>query len=306
VRARGALNAWTTEGRLTVDSLTLPLLKSREESISRTEDTDMSSRESDPPQVLLVGESWVAGGSHIKGSDVFDQPRYEEGGIELVRALESAEIGVTRVPAHLASRDFPASVEGLAPYGAVIVSDVGADSFELTDDCLAGRRSVSRLRVLAEWVAGGGALLMVGGYMSFSGIQGRAGFARSPLAEVLPVDMLDHDDRVERPDGVEPLVVDPSHPIVAGLPSSWPFLLGYNEVQPKERSSVLVAVDQSPLLVVGTHGRGRVAAFSSDCSPHWASHEFLAWAHYAALFEGLVRWLARASTQDQVRPTRRP
>jgi len=262
----------------------------------------MSSLEGDPTQVLLVGESWVASGSHIKGSDVFDQPRYEEGGVELVQALDAAGIGVTRVPAHLASRDFPASAEGLARYGAVIVSDVGADSFELTDDCLAGRRSVSRLRVLAEWVAGGGALLMVGGYMSFSGIQARAGFARSPLAGVLPVDMLAQDDRVERPDGVEPLVVDPSHPIVAGLPSSWPFLLGYNEVRPKEGASVLVVVGTSPLLVVDTHGRGRVAAFTSDCSPHWASHDFLAWPHYGALFERLVGWLAGASTQDQDGP----
>lgn len=262
----------------------------------------MSSHESDATQVLLVGESWVASGSHIKGRDVFDQPRYEEGGVELIEALHAAGIDVARVPAHLASRDFPTSVEGLARYDVVIVSDVGADSFELTDDCMAGRRSVSRLRVLAEWVAGGGGLLMVGGYMSFSGIQGRAGFARSPLAEVLPVEMLNHDDRVERPDGVEPVVVDSSHPIVAGLPRSWPFLLGYNEVQPKEGCAVLVAVDHSPLLVVGTHGRGRVGAFSSDCSPHWASHDFLAWPHYAALFEALVRWLVGASTQDEVGP----
>jgi uncharacterized membrane protein len=274
-----------------------------EESISQ-ETAIMSLLECDPAQVLLVGESWVASGSHIKGSDVFDQPRYEEGGVELVHALDAAGIGVTRVPAHLASRDFPASVEGLAGYGAVIVSDVGADSFELTDDCLAGRRSVSRLRVLAEWVAGGGSLLMVGGYMSFAGIQARAGFARSPLADVLPVDILDHDDRVERPDGVDPVVVDASHPVVAGLPTSWPFLLGYNEVRPKAGASVLVAVDRSPLLVVGTHGRGRVAAFTSDCSPHWASHEFLAWPHYAALFEGLVHWLAGTNTQDQDGPAR--
>jgi uncharacterized membrane protein len=262
----------------------------------------MNSRASDPIQVLLVGESWVASGSHIKGMDVFDQPRYEEGGVELVAALEAAGIDVVRVPAHLASRDFPASVDGLARYDAVIVSDVGADSFELTEDCLAGRRSVSRLRVLAEWVADGGALLMVGGYMSFSGIQGRAGFARSPLAEVLPVDMLNHDDRVERPDGVQPTVVDPSHPIVAELPRTWPFLLGYNELRPKEGSSVLVEVAQDPLLVVGAHGRGRVAAFSSDCSPHWASHDFLAWQHYPALFQSLVRWLAGARSHGQLPP----
>jgi uncharacterized membrane protein len=253
-------------------------------------------------RALLVGESWVASGAHIKGRDVFEQPRYEEGGWELVRGLETAGVSVSRIPSHLVARDFPTSSELLSGYDVIIVSDVGADSFELTDECMAGRRSVSRLRVLAEWVTQGGSLLMVGGYMSFAGINGRARFHNSPLAAVLPVDILPYDDRVERPDGVEPKVVDFTHPITAGLPVNWPYVLGYNRVRAKPDASVLVTVDEDPLIVTGTYGLGRTAVYTSDCAPHWASLEFLAWPNYSTVFNGLVRWLAHGGDENDPRP----
>jgi uncharacterized membrane protein len=195
------------------------------------------------------------------------------------------------VPAHLASTEVPASADGLDAYDLVILSDVGADSLELTDDCMQGYPSVSRLRVLADWVADGGALLMVGGYMSFSGFSGRARYARSPLAAVLPVEMLPHDDRVERPEGAMPRVVDPAHPVTEGLPVEWPYVLGYNQFRAKSDASTLVVVDEDPLLVVGSYGDGRVAAYATDCAPHWASRAFLEWDGYASVFSSLVGWL---------------
>lgn len=246
-------------------------------------------------RVLLVGESWVSSAAHIKGSDVFVQPRYEEGGTELIRGLGAAGISVTRIPAHLANRDFPASIEALDLCDVVVISDVGADSFELTDDCMSGRRSVSRLRILAEWVNRGGALLMIGGYLSFTGIQGRARYGTSALAQTLPVTLSPYDDRVERPDGVEPRVLRPEHLLTAGLPESWPYLLGYNRVRAKEGAETIVAVDDDPLIVVGSHGAGRVAAFTSDCAPHWASQEFLGWDKFPEVFVRLLRWLAADS-----------
>jgi uncharacterized membrane protein len=280
------------EEALTPVSITGNFPRNRFQKPSRFEGfTNMDLPASSKTRVVLAGESWVSGGTHIKGSDVFTQPRYEEGGIELVRGLEATGIEVSRVPAHLVARDFPASVQELNRYDVVILSDVGADSFELTDDCLAGRRSVSRLRVLAEWVSQGGGLLMVGGYMSFSGMQGRARFQNSPLAEVLPVSISEYDDRVERPDGVEPKVVDSAHPIVADLPAVWPYVLGHNRVRAKEGASTLVAVDDDPFIVVGTHGSGRVAAYTSDCAPHWASRDFLEWSSFADVFVHLVTWL---------------
>lgn len=253
-------------------------------------------------RVLLAGESWVSGGAHIKGSDIFTQPHYEEGGAELVRGLTTAGIEVTRIPAHLVAREFPDCLTELGKYDVVVLSDVGADSFELTDDCLSGRRSVSRLRILAEWVAAGGSLLMIGGYMSFAGFSGRARYARSPLAAVLPVTMSDFDDRVERPDGVEPRVEHPSHPTVASLPAVWPFVLGYNRVAAKVGATTVVRVDDDPLLVVHEHSAGRVAAFTTDCAPHWASLEFLEWSRFADVFRNLVMWLAASDAETSGPP----
>jgi uncharacterized membrane protein len=243
-------------------------------------------------RVLLVGETWVESGTHIKGSNVFVQPRYKDGGQEFVGGLENLGVVVERLPAHLVPSRFPNTIEALGLYDVVVISDVGADSFELTPECLAGRRSVRALQVLADWVAQGGALLMIGGYMSFSGISGAARFQDSPLADVLPVHISPYDDRVERSDGVDPKVVDPGHAIMVGLPGTWPCVLGYNRVRAKANASVLATVDQDPLLTVGTHGLGRVAAYSSDCAPHWASLDFLKWSHYSMFFNGLVKWLS--------------
>ena len=42
---------------------------------------------------------------------------------------------------------------------------------------------------------------MIGGYFSFQGIDGRARWHRTPVEEVLPVECLPHDDRLEIPEG---------------------------------------------------------------------------------------------------------
>ena len=41
--------------------------------------------------------------------------------------------------------------------------------------------------LLADWVRAGGRLLMVGGYLSFTGIEAKANYRNTPLADVLPV-----------------------------------------------------------------------------------------------------------------------
>lgn len=248
--------------------------------------------------MLLVGETFLDGGVHTKGSNVFTQPRYVEEGQDFVRALESQGVQIERLPSHLVSSKFPSTIEALSSYSIVVISDVGADSFDLTPECIAGIRSVRVLQVLADWIAQGGSLLMIGGYMSFAGIQGSARYQGSPLAEVLPVEIFPYDDRVERPDGVDPQVIDLTHPIVAELPEVWPCILGYNKVRAKSNASVLVTVDEDPLLTIGTYGLGRVAAYTSDCAPHWASLDFLKWSYYPSFFYGLIKWLSSSEGGD--------
>lgn len=243
------------------------------------------------PRLLFVGETLIDSGTHAKGSNVFIQPRYIEDGQDFVRALENLGVLVERLPAHLVSTKFPRTIEALSRYDIVVISDVGADSFDLTPECMAGVRGVRVLQVLSDWVSQGGSLLMIGGYMSFAGFQGSARYQDSPLADVLPVEISRYDDRVERSDGVDPQVINSTHSIMKDLPEVWPCVLGYNRVRAKASAIVLAVVDKDPLLTIGTYGRGRVAAYASDCAPHWASLEFLKWSQYPNLFHGLVTWL---------------
>ncbi|MHB1468877.1 MAG: glutamine amidotransferase [Solirubrobacteraceae bacterium] len=245
-------------------------------------------------KVLVVGESWIKHTVHMKGFDQFHTTEYEEGGWAFLDGLAESGFDVTYVRAHEISMRFPDEPATLAEFDVVVLSDIGANSFLLTDEVfLRSERSVNRLAMLRDYVKSGGGLVMVGGYMSFSGIDGRARFGMSPLASVLPVHMLDHDDRVEVPEGVKPTVEQAEHPVLGGAPADWPQLLGYNRLVAKAGSTVIVSVEQDPLLVIGETGQGRAVAFASDFAPHWAPPDFVQWPHYSRLWAAIVAWAAR-------------
>ena len=149
--------------------------------------------------------------------------------------------------------------------------------------------------LIRDYVATGGGLLMIGGYYSFQGINGGARYRGTPVEEVLPVEILPYDDRVEVPEGFAPIVTDRRHPILAGFRGDWPHLLGFNEVKAKPGAAVLATVSDEyggkPLLVAGTHGRGRSLAWTSDIGPHWLPPEFAAWKGYARLWRQALAWL---------------
>jgi uncharacterized membrane protein len=133
---------------------------------------------------------------------------------------------------------------------------------------------------------------MVGGYLTFQGIDAKAQYAGSPIEEALPVAIEKGDDRVEAPQGIEPLVTDAAHPIVAGLEATWPILLGYNRIAAKPGTSLVASVGDDPLIVAGDFGKGRSVAFASDCGPHWAPPPFVDWAGYDRLWTQLCDWAA--------------
>ncbi len=243
------------------------------------------------PHVLVVGESSIKHTVHIKGFDHFHSAEYAEGGGEFLKALTASGCTYEYIRSHEVSSRFPTDIEQLQQYGVVVLSDIGANSFLLTDEVfLHSEVTVNRLALIADYVRQGGGLVMVGGYMSFSGIDGRARFGMSPLADVLPVNMLTYDDRIEAPDGLTPQVDIPDHPVLGDTPSTWPRLLGYNRLIPKPDGTVVVRVGSDPLLVVGQSGDGLAVAFASDCAPHWAPPEFVSWEHYSRLWGAIVGW----------------
>jgi uncharacterized membrane protein len=243
--------------------------------------------------VLVVGESWVKHTIHMKGFDQFHTTEYEEGAGFFLSALADAGFEVTYIRAHEVSMKFPTTREDIDCFDVVILSDIGSNSFLLCDETfLRSERTVNRLALLGEYVDGGGGLMMVGGYMSFSGIDGRARYHASPLASVLPVTMLDCDDRVEMPEGLNASFPNPDHPALGDTPADWPILLGYNKLKAKPSSTVIASYGDDPLLVVDEVGKGRSVAFASDVAPHWAPNEFMSWPHYAKLFSSIVSWAA--------------
>jgi len=139
--------------------------------------------------------------------------------------------------------------------------------------------------------------LMVGGYLSFSGIEGKANYKNTILHDVLPVEVSIGDDRVENPSGSVPQVADSTHPIVRQVGGPWPAVLGYNRVKAREAARVVLTVGDDPLLVVGTYGRGRTAAYLSDLGPHWASREFMGWEGYGDFWYSLILWLSATETE---------
>lgn len=245
-------------------------------------------------RVLIVGESWVTQSTHIKGVDHFTLSSYVEGVDPLRDALEGAGHTVSHLPAHLVPGQFPRDAEALAAYDVVVLSDIGANSIQLAPAVVErSERHPDRLSGLADWTRSGGGLLMIGGYLSFSGFEAKAAFAGTPVEEVLPVTCLRHDDRVEAPAGATPVVTSPEHEALGGAGEAWPHLLGWNRVTLRDDAQLLATIEGDPLVALGTAGEGRSAVFTSDCAPHWAPPAFSdEWDGYGRLFHGLVTWLA--------------
>lgn len=243
--------------------------------------------------VLVAGESWVIHSIHQKGFDSFTTTEYQEGAGWLRAALEAGGWSVHHLPAHLAGAEFPTDPDGLNAYDCVILSDLGANTLLLHPETFTGSRPVpDRLELLRDWVHGGGGLIMVGGYLSFQGIEGKARYAGTPVEQALPVTMSRYDDRAERPAGVTPTVAVPDHPALRDVPDPWPDLLGYNVVTARPEAETIVHAGESPLLAAWAYGSGRAVAFTSDCGPHWAPPAFVDWAGYPPLWQGLTAWAA--------------
>lgn len=243
------------------------------------------------PRVLIAGESWTIHSIHQKGFDSFTTTEYQEGIEPLRTALRGQGFAVDYQPAHVAATEFPDTAEDLSSWDCVILSDIGANTLLLHPETFTSSvPRPHRLRALADYVRQGGGLLMVGGYMTFAGIEGKGRWHGTAVEDVLPVVVSAVDDRVEEPSGIVASVAAPDHPVLAGVAGEWPSLLGYNRVEARAEAEVLVRAGADPLVVVGTSGSGRTAVFTSDCAPHWAPPPFLGWEHYERLWGQLVGW----------------
>jgi uncharacterized membrane protein len=246
------------------------------------------------PRILIAGESWTTHSIHQKGFDSFTTTEYSEGVGWLKAALEEGGYDVLHQPSHVAARDFPTSAEALGVFSCVMLSDIGTNTLLLHPDTFVRSKPLpNRLEAIRDYVSAGGGLVMIGGYLTFQGIDAKARYKGTAVEEALPVTMQAGDDRLEAPQGLQPLVVMPSHPIVAGVEEPWPSLLGLNVVIAKPGTEVVATAGGHPLIVAGGFGQGRGVAFASDCGPHWAPPEFVEWTGYRGLWRQLADWVSQ-------------
>jgi uncharacterized membrane protein len=243
-------------------------------------------------RVLLAGESWISQSTHYKGFDSFSSTTFETGADAFIAAAASQGVEIEQIYAHDVPQKFPRTVEALSAYDVVILSDIGYNSFVLPNEVwLRGERSDNPLIALNQWTRAGGGLMMAGGYLSFQGFQARANFARSPIADVLPVDMLTSDDRAETPQGAVCKLVANDHEIAKAWADGVPALLGYNVVTAKPDAQIVATVDDDVLIATREVGEGRSLVWTSDIGPHWCPTEFLEWDGFAPLVGAMLSWL---------------
>lgn len=248
------------------------------------------------PKILFAGESAVIATTHTKGVDSFTHYSYGEAARFILPKLRENGIDLDYLPCHDVMLKFPLTVEELQAYDCVVTSDLGSNSLLFHPNVLRSQRMPNRLESLREYVRQGGGFLMIGGYMSFAGVENKARFHGTELEEMMPVQILDHDDRVEVPQGFCPKAANPAHSILQGLPDVFPPMLFYNETVLKPGAQMLLVNDEGgrhdPILAVWEFGKGRSAAFTPDCAPHGAPPEFLNWEYYGKFFANTIRWLS--------------
>jgi uncharacterized membrane protein len=251
-------------------------------------------------KILLAGESWTSNATHIKGWDQFPSVTHHRGADEFISRLSSPEYDFTYMLCHEAAERFPSSAEELAAYDCVILSDIGANTLLLPPEVwIHSRRVPNRLKAIRDYVMAGGGLIMVGGYLSFQGINGAGRYRNTAVEAVLPTAIHPYDDRIEIPEGVVPALAAGArdHAVMKGVPEALPYILGVNEVVAKPGATTLLALPEEegghPLLVVGEAGKGRSAAWTTDIGPHWLPNEFLRWDGFRTLWHNLLDHVSR-------------
>lgn len=245
-------------------------------------------------KVLLVGETWFTHTIHVKGFDMFTESSYGEGAAWLKEALKNGGFEVNHVANHKVVSDFPYTLEELQEYDVIILSDIGSNTLLLPESTFRESKvNANRCDLIKEYVEAGGGLCMVGGYMAFTGIDAKARYGETAIAEVTPVKMLEKDDRFEAPQGIVPVIKDGTHQIFDGIEGEFPHFLGYNmTIEDEKLGKVIATINGDPFIAVGEYGKGRGVAFTSDCAPHWGPKEFVEWKYYDKLWQNIVNWLA--------------
>jgi uncharacterized membrane protein len=250
-----------------------------------------------PVKVLYVGDSEVVLNRYLVGADVIEQSYFNDNGQWFRNAMaQEPSVQVRHITPHGVALEFPTSLDELRLYDVLIFSDVGYNSMIFYPGLTPPYTyplGPDRVGMVRAFVEAGGGFLMVGGYLSFAGLNGIARWADTDIAAILPVKIAHHDDRVEVVQGFRFEIVAPEHPTVAGLPwdeARWT-LCGYNRTTLRSGATLVAHYQQDPFIACQRYQAGRTAIFASDFAPHWGG-DFVHWPHYSAFWRQMMHWLA--------------
>jgi uncharacterized membrane protein len=247
-------------------------------------------------KVLFAGEGIYTCTTIFKGWDQFTLGAYSEEAHYFMESLNEHGIKFDYIPTNRAQKEFPWTEREMNEYDAIILSDLGSNTLTLTNECYRGERTPNRMIELEKYVRNGKGFVMFGGYLSFTGLWGRGFYKRTPIEKLLPVELMETDDRIECPEGVTPKIIEMDHPILKDIPKVWPcWFVSLNRLKAKEDATVLAVVEEyedTPFLVVHQYGKGRSVASGADCAPHGATPSFFDWEYRSLYFANIVRWAA--------------
>ncbi|MBA7627406.1 hypothetical protein ES703_34868 [subsurface metagenome] len=243
-------------------------------------------------KVLFVGETWFVLKMHIKGFDMVPLGGYEDFGIWFVDAMSKfKDIEMLHMPNHVALTSFPKTFEEIDKYDVVILSDCGKNTLYLYPDMFTVPMGPDRLDLIKNFVKKGKSFIMTGGYLSYQGIRGMAGYHGTPVEEILPVEISSYDDRIETPQGCSPEILKTNHPIFKNTQREWPMFLGHTKVTVKKDAELLAKINDDPFIVTWSYGKGKTMAFTSDLSKHWGT-SFIDWESYGEFWHNTLCWLS--------------
>jgi hypothetical protein len=221
------------------------------------------------PKALLIEGLW---------SDTF----------RLDAALHSAGIGyreayVSRSPflaGYTQLFDMPAA-EKLREYSVIVIANLDAPAI-----------TPERLKVIREFVAQGGGLVVLGGYWAYS----RGAYAGTPLEEMLPV-TFPSENRIPPNPGGLPLRPAPQATWKFGDDfGAKPAAFYVQSLVPKPESSVQLLAGEKPAVVSGTFGQGRVVALALTANGEGGAGvlPFWDWPQWPKVLGQAIDWAAGA------------
>ena len=177
-------------------------------------------------------------------------------------------------------------------YDAFVIGDVPASAFK-----------PDQLLALASCCGQGAGLMMIGGTENF----GAGGYAQSPLAAILPVELPPQNQQLNSPQKMLPSRDGLAHFVMQIAPPDqnrerWdqlPPLTGANLLEPRRNSLaqiLAVSPDAAPLLVGLDTGRNRSLAFAGDTTWQWAMLGFAD--DHLRFWRQIIFWLTRKETDD--------